>query len=65
MASVTPLTAHTAQNLAADYDLSSAEVRHLQVERVGSSPARTGCHPFLPRRRRHLARDRDAGRTAA
>ncbi|GHF77140.1 hypothetical protein GCM10018790_64060 [Kitasatospora xanthocidica] len=37
MAPVMPLTAHTAQSLAADYDLPSAQVRHLQVERVGSS----------------------------
>ncbi|MFF2748451.1 hypothetical protein ACFVVA_23305 [Kitasatospora sp. NPDC058048] len=36
MAPVMSLTTHTATSLAADYDLPSAEVRGLQVERAGS-----------------------------
>ncbi|RGD57395.1 hypothetical protein DR950_05950 [Kitasatospora xanthocidica] len=36
MAPVMSLTAHAAESLAADYDLSSAEVRHLRIERAGS-----------------------------
>ncbi len=36
MAPVMAVTPHTAESLAADYDLPSAEVRHLRVERAGS-----------------------------